>query len=279
MLNELSETEGVAEVIYAVKSNNVVGCETGAPCAFFLIPKGMEAERFAEVKRDDAGKKYFKCDYHDMPKELYRIYLFEHDGVTMMNRLFERTGVSPADININDSEISSLLPDGLEGLQESYNDLLKKLVTTINVKSFNEMIKVEGLAHGAGTWDNNAELLIDTQAITVTESIAFRDDVYDILADFGIEEDIAWEISEAVRKGKVELKAFPRWDYLSAMIAKEGVPLWFIVSCERIGYLFPKAHALEYVLMEWRLLYFKRYFPNEFNEEFYKIRGKCLQGD
>lgn len=183
-----------------------------------------------------------------------------------MYKLQELTGVNPKQIPLDDKETMKLfMKVNTLGIPEFGTKFERMLMEITEPKTFEELMKISGLSHGANAWFDNGDALIIEEGKKLSELIAFRDDIFLELQERGIPKEIAFEISEIVRRGKVSRE--PKWEEYVKIMKKYNVPEWYIKSCEQIRYLFPKAHAAVYVLNSYRIAWFKVHFP----EQFYKV--------
>jgi len=179
-------------------------------------------------------------------------------------------GVTPEQIN---SEVGTYgVPEF--GTQTSRNILLETKPTT-----FEELIRLSGLSHGTNVWAGNAQELIQNGTATLSEAICTRDDIMIYLMDKGLPADTAFKIMESVRKGKVAAEKEPKWPEYEKIMREHEVPDWYINSCKKIEYMFPKAHAAAYVTNAFRIAYYKVHDPLAYYAAYFTIRAKAFDSE
>ncbi len=161
---------------------------------------------------------------------------------------------------------------GSLGIPEFGTDFAMQMLLDTKPTSFSDLVRIAGLAHGTDVWLNNAQTLILNGTATISTAICTRDDIMTYLISKGLDPAKAFKIMEAVRKGKVAKKECPQWADWKADMAEHDVPDWYIWSCEKIAYMFPKAHAAAYVMMAWRIAYYKIYQPLAYYAAYLSIR-------
>lgn len=197
--------------------------------------------------------------------DLLKFDLIRHDDPTMLHRLANETGFDPKDVPFDDTNVMALFhgtdalgitPDQIGGIQlgclgipEFGNDYAMQMLIDTRPTSFSHLVKLAGLNHATGAWLGNANELIASGQATISTVIATRDDIMAYLIDMGMEVEEAFQIMEAVRKGNVAKREASKWSEWKADMKEQGVPDWYIRSCEKIEYLFPRAHAAAYVMM------------------------------
>ncbi|MEF9984798.1 MAG: PolC-type DNA polymerase III [Malacoplasma sp.] len=271
----------------AIKCQNVKRTTGQHPGGIIVIPSEYDVNDFtpynfpADDKNFDWFTTHFAFEYlHD---SLLKFDILGHDNPTVLKMLTEQTGINSDEIPNNDDEvmqlfystqslklkymdINDMLKVGTNGLPEFGTNFVKDMLLVIKPKKFSDLIRISGLSHGTQVWTNNAKHLIQKGNLDISEVISCRDDIMTYLVDKGIEPLIAFKIMEDVRKGKGLLN-----DYKTIMVNKK-IPNWYIESCEKIAYLFPKAHATAYVIMAWKIAWFKMYYPLNFYSSFFSIR-------
>ena len=174
----------------------------------------------------------------------------------------EALGITPEDIRG--------CPLGCLGIPEFGTDFAMQMLIEANPTSFSDLIRIAGLSHGTDVWLGNAQDLIKSGTATITTCICTRDDIMIYLINKGLESGMAFTIMESVRKGK-GLK--PEWE---EEMKNHGVPDWYIGSCKKIKYMFPKAHAAAYVMMGWRIAYCKIFYPLAYYAAYFSIRATAF---
>lgn len=225
-------------------------------------------------------------DYHSIDHNLLKLDILGHDDPTMIRMLEDMTGVDAKKIRLDDKGVLSLFV-GLEKLQvepkdiygydlgslgvpEFGTDFVMQMLKETKPKSFSDLVRISGLSHGTDVWTGNAQKLIKEGICEISTAICTRDDIMIYLIDMGLEPGLAFKIMESVRKGK---GLTPDWE---AAMKEKNVPEWYIWSCNQIKYMFPKAHAVAYVMMGFRIAYFKVYHPLEYYTAFFSIRAKAF---
>ena len=235
------------------------------PGGIFIIPEGCDIADITPL-RDSIDEEFqmpvTETDYHDLDDKLKKYDLLTLPGLDMLHALTESTGVSSDQIKTSDQGVlETLIQGGFASLSrkgaEGINDFEKTVIQSVKPRSFADLVKVSGLLHGAETWLGNGEELTK-DGIPLQDLIAFRDDVMQYLLKKGFGRRRAFEIMESVRKGRGVT------DEMALEMTAAGVPNWYIESCRKVEYLFPKAHAAEYMLMYWKIAYFKRYYTEEY---------------
>ncbi len=274
----------------------VAGCtgirrSTGQhPGGIVVLPVGEDINSFTPVQHPandmttDIVTTHF--DYHSIDHNLLKLDILGHDDPTMIRMLQDLTGIDPVSIPLDDKGVMSLFastealgitPDqiggcklGCLGIPEFGTDFVIQMVIDAKPKCFTDLVRISGLSHGTDVWLGNAQTLIEEGKATISTAICCRDDIMIYLIRMGVDPALSFTIMESVRKGK-GLK--PEWE--EAMKA-EGVPDWYIWSCKKIKYMFPKAHAAAYVMMAWRIAYFKINYPLAYYAAYFSIRASAF---
>lgn len=258
------------------------------PGGIIVLPHGEEIYSFTPVQRPANDMTTMTVtthfDYHSIDHNLLKLDILGHDDPTMIRMLQDLIGFDPVkDIPLDSPEVMSLFQDtsalgilpediggcklGALGVPEFGTDFAMQMLIDTKPKYFSDLVRIAGLAHGTDVWLGNAQALIQEGKATIQTAICTRDDIMIYLISMGIEEGLSFSIMESVRKGK-GLK--PDWE--TEMIA-HGVPDWYIWSCKKIKYMFPKAHAAAYVMMAWRIAYCKVFYPLAYYASFFSIRA------
>ena len=263
------------------------------PGGIVVLPMGEEINTFTPVQHPandmtvDITTTHF--DYHSIDHNLLKLDILGHDDPTMIRMLQDLTGVDPTQIPLDDKAVMSLFqntsalgispedidgtPLGALGIPEFGTDFAMGMLIDTQPKEFSDLIRIAGLSHGTDVWLGNAQTLIEEGTATISSCICTRDDIMTYLISMGLESERAFKIMENVRKGviaKGKCKDWPEWK--ADMIA-HGVPDWYIWSCEKIKYMFPKAHAAAYVMMAWRIAYCKVFYPLAYYAAYFSIRA------
>ncbi|MCI9568326.1 MAG: PolC-type DNA polymerase III [Lachnospiraceae bacterium] len=258
------------------------------PGGIVVLPLGEMIYSFTPVQHpaNDMTTKTITThfDYHSIDHNLLKLDILGHDDPTMIRMLQDLIGLDPVkDIPLDSKEVMSLFQNtsalgitpediggcklGALGVPEFGTDFAMQMLIDTKPKYFSDLVRIAGLAHGTDVWLGNAQTLIQEGKATIQTAICTRDDIMVYLINQGLEEGLAFTIMESVRKGK-GLK--PEWE--EAMVEK-GVPDWYIWSCKKIKYMFPKAHAAAYVMMAWRIAYCKVFYPLAYYAAFFSIRA------
>ena len=258
------------------------------PGGLIVIPQDMEVEDFCPVQHpaDDPGSGIITThlEYHCMEDNLLKLDELGHDDPTMLKMLGDMTGVDVQSIPLDDPETMRIFrspePLGLTtddpiigqtgtiGIPEFGTGFTRQMLVDTQPEGFDTLVRLSGFSHGTDVWLGNAKDLILSGTATVNETIGCRDDIMIYLISRGIPEQRAFKIMEAVRKGR----GLP--DGAEAEMRDAGVPQWYIDSCKKIKYLFPKAHAVAYVMMAFRIAWFKVHKPLEFYSAYFYRRSQ-----
>ncbi|MDD3413574.1 MAG: PolC-type DNA polymerase III [Lachnospiraceae bacterium] len=257
------------------------------PGGIIVLPHGEEINSFTPVQHPandmttDIITTHF--DYHSIDHNLLKLDILGHDDPTMIRMLQDLTGIDPQKIPLDDQGVMSLFrstealgikpediggcPLGALGIPEFGTDFVIQMLVDTKPNTFSDLIRISGLSHGTDVWLGNAQTLIEEGKATISTAICTRDDIMTYLINQGVESSLSFTIMESVRKGK-GLK--PEWE---EAMKKEGVPDWYIWSCKKIKYMFPKAHAAAYVMMAWRIAYCKVNYPLAYYCAYFSIRA------
>ncbi len=280
ILNKAEETR-LAEYVANVKRT------TGQhPGGLMIVPKDKEVLDFtpyqfpANDKKTGVFTTHFA--YESIHDDLVKLDALGHDDPTMIRLLYEYTGIDPMSIPMDDKQTVSVFSSlkalkissdelgtdvGSLGIPEFGTEFVQGMLKDTRPKTFAELVRISGLSHGTDVWLGNAKDLIDKKIATLNDVIACRDDIMLYLIQKGVPPANAFKIMENVRKGK-GLK-----DDEVNLMKEYNVPDWFIESCKKIKYLFPKAHAVAYVSMAFRIAYFKVHYPLAFYAAFFSTKG------
>jgi len=258
------------------------------PGGLIVIPQGMEITDFCPAQHpadsSDKGIITTHFDYHCMEDNLIKLDVLGHDDPTMIKMLEDMTGVNARDIKLDDPNTMAIFlspaPLGLPmddeiigatgsiGIPEFGTGFVRQMLFDTKPRDFDTLIRLSGFSHGTDVWLGNAKELVLSGKASVAETISCRDDIMLFLVSKGMDDRYAFKITESVRKGK----GLPE-DAEDDML-EYGVPGWYIDSCKKITYLFPKAHAVAYVMMAFRIAWFKVHRPLEFYSAYFYRRSQ-----
>lgn len=263
------------------------------PGGIVVLPMGEEIDTFTPTQHpandmeSDIITTHF--DYHSIDHNLLKLDILGHDDPTMIRMLQDLTGVDPTQIPLDDAAVMSLFQStkalGIEpediggcqlgalGIPEFGTDFAMGMLIDTQPKEFSDLIRIAGLSHGTDVWLGNAQELIRSGQATISTAICTRDDIMTYLIGMGLESEEAFKIMEAVRKGMVAKGKCDKWGEWKQDMIDHGVPDWYIWSCEKIQYMFPKAHAAAYVMMAWRIAYCKVFYPLAYYAAYFSIRA------
>ena len=284
----------------AEENRLAVGC-TGAkrttgqhPGGMVVIPQDREIYDFCPVQHpaDDPDSDIITThfEYHSMESNLLKLDMLGHQDPTMIRMLEDLTGVNVrTDITLDDPDTMSLFttseklgftddpilgPTGAVAIPEFNTRFTRQMLMDTQPQDFNTLVRLSGFSHGTDVWLGNARDLIVGGTASVLETVGCRDDIMIYLMQMGLEPKMSFKIMEAVRKGKVKKAGFEE-GWVDQMRSHK-VPDWYIDSLAKIGYLFPKAHAVAYVMMAFRIAWFKVHRPLAFYAAFFSIRAKAF---
>lgn len=260
------------------------------PGGIIVLPHGEEIDSFTPVQHpaNDMKSKIVTThfDYHSIDHNLLKLDILGHDDPTMIRMLEDLTGVDAKTIPLDEEKVLSLFQDlsalhlkpedldgcdlGCLGVPEFGTDFVMQMLRDTKPQNFSDLVKISGLSHGTDVWLNNAQTLITEGKCTLSTAICTRDDIMTYLIHMGVENGLAFQIMESVRKGK-GLKP-----EMEEAMQQNGVPDWYIWSCKQIKYMFPKAHAAAYVMMAFRIAYFKVYYPLAYYAAYFSIRASAF---
>ncbi len=266
------------------------------PGGIIVLPVGQDINSFTPIQHPandtttDIITTHF--DYHSIDHNLLKLDILGHDDPTMIRMLQDLTGMDPVTIPLDDPKVMSLFEStealgikpadiggcelGCLGIPEFGTDFAMGMVQEAKPTCFSDLIRIAGLSHGTDVWLNNAQDLIRDGIATISTAICTRDDIMTYLINMGVESEESFKIMEMVRKGKVASGKCDKWPAWKEDMRACNVPEWYIESCEKIKYMFPRAHAAAYVMMAWRIAYCKVYYPLAFYATFFSIRAKAF---
>ena len=260
------------------------------PGGIVVLPIGEEIYSFTPVQRpaNDMTTQTITThfDYHSIDHNLLKLDILGHDDPTMIRMLEDLTGVDAKTIRFDDEKVLSLFAnldalhitaedlDGCDlgslGVPEFGTEFVMQMLRDTQPKTFSDLVRISGLSHGTDVWLNNAQYFIAQGNCELSTAICTRDDIMTYLIHMGVENGLAFKIMESVRKGK------GLQDHMVEAMKEAGVPEWYMESCRRIKYMFPKAHAAAYVMMAFRIAYFKVYYPLAYYAAFFSIRASSF---
>ena len=263
------------------------------PGGIIVLPLGENIYSFTPVQHPandmttDIITTHF--DYHSIDHNLLKLDILGHDDPTMIRMLQDLTGVDPQTIPLDSQEVMSLFQNtsalGIEpediggcklgalGIPEFGTDFAMQMLIDTKPQAFSDLVRIAGLSHGTDVWLGNAQTLIQEGKATISTAICTRDDIMTYLIGKGLDSEEAFTIMERVRKGAVANGKCKEWPEYKQDMLDHGVPDWYVWSCEKIKYMFPKAHAAAYVMMAWRIAWCKVFYPLAYYAAFFSIRA------
>ena len=279
------EMERIAEGCTGVKRT------TGQhPGGIIVVPHEHDIYEFTAIQHpaNDVNTDIITThfEYHSIDQNLLKLDILGHDDPTMIRRLEDLTGKKATEIPLDDPDVMKLFhgvevlgirPEDIGGVElgslgvpEFGTDFVIGMLKDTRPKCFSDLVRISGLSHGTDVWLGNAQTLIEEGKAEISTAICCRDDIMTYLINMGLDKELSFTIMEAVRKGK-GLKE--EWE--TEMVA-HGVPDWYIWSCKKIKYMFPKAHAAAYVMMGWRVAWFKVHIPIAYYAAYFSIRASAF---
>ena len=266
------------------------------PGGLVVVPDDLEIEDFCPVQHpadaEDSDTIPTHFEYHCMEDNLLKLDMLGHDDPTMIRMLEDLTGVNARTIPLDDPDTMSIFtsskvlgfenddllgPTGAVAIPEFNTRFTRQMLIDTQPKDFNTLVRLSGFSHGTDVWLGNARELIVSGTASVLETVGCRDDIMLYLISMGLDPKMSFKIMEAVRKGKVKKGGFQD-GWVEAM-QEHDVPEWYIESLAKIGYLFPKAHAVAYVMMAFRIAWFKVHEPLAFYATFFTVRAKAFDAE
>lgn len=283
--NELNVSE-------AEKTRLVQGCvgtrkTTGQhPGGIVIVPDDLEIYDFCPVQHPaekvDAESITTHFDFHALDDKLVKLDILGHDDPTSLRMLQDITGLDPKNIPLQDEETMSIFRtdkvlgislSGLDcdvgsiGIPEFGTGFVRGMLMDTRPTTMEELVRIAGLSHGTDVWLNNAQDLVRNGTASLMEVICTRDDIMNYLIAHGGEPSLSFKTMESVRKGR------GLTEEMEAAMRKNNIPQWYIDSCKKIKYMFPRAHAAAYVMMSFRVAYFKVHYPLEFYAVYFTVRA------
>lgn len=259
------------------------------PGGVLVLPAGKDIFEFTPLQHpaDDrkSGTVTTHFDYDSISSRLVKMDILGHDDPTALRMLQDYTGIDPRSISFQDPDTMSIFsstealgykpddigcPVGTIGIPEFGTKFVRQMLAETRPKDFSGLVRISGLSHGTDVWLNNAQDLIKNGIARLADVICARDDILNYLTQKNVRKDVAFRIMENVRKGKGLSPDDQK------IMEEAGVPGWYIESCRKIKYLFPKAHAVAYVMMAFRIAYFKVHMPEAFYAQYFTLRTEDL---
>lgn len=260
------------------------------PAGIFVLPENNDFLSYTPLEtysvNDCLVDKITHLDFNDLHDVITKLNILGYNPLEQLRLLENYTGVSRKEIDINSTEIFSLFKDshilGIDseepatlGLPDFGNRIIRDILKKINPQSFGDLIKIIGLSHGTNIWLHNAETLIEKGNVTIKDVAATREDVFEDLLSLGVEKDLAFKITEEVRKGILGYTISDDDEFKNIGLPENHkAPQWYIDFLVKIKYLFPKAHAIEYVRLALMLGWYKIHYPTEFYAAYFEVYMK-----
>ncbi|MDD4389800.1 MAG: PolC-type DNA polymerase III [Eubacteriales bacterium] len=274
------------EIDRLVKNCTGVKRTTGQhPGGIIIVPDDHEIYEFCPVQRPANAENSeiitTHFDYHKIDKNLLKLDILGHDIPSMLHHLQDMTGVDPLSIPLKDEKVNSIFngteeldikdPDykfthGSFAVPEFGTAFVRRMLDDTKPSRFADLVRISGFSHGTDVWLNNAQELIRNGTANMSEVISTRDDIMNYLILKGIPNKTSFKIMEDVRKNR------PLSDEQLEIMKEHNVPEWYVISCKRIQYMFPRAHAVAYVMMSYRMAWFKVYYPTAFYASYFTMK-------
>lgn len=256
------------------------------PGGIVIVPEDYEIFDFCPVQhpadKNDSGSVTTHFDFHALDDKLVKLDILGHDDPTVLRMLKDLTGLDPRTIPLDDPETMSIYSTdkalnislapldcdvGSLAIPEFGTTFVRGMLKETRPTTMEELVRISGLSHGTDVWNNNAQVLVNNGTATLMEVICTRDDIMNYLISMGGDPSLSFKTMESVRKGR-GLKP-----EMEEMMHDIEVPEWFVDSCKKIKYMFPRAHAAAYVMMSFRIAYYKVHYPLEFYAVYFTVRA------
>ncbi len=262
------------------------------PGGIIIVPRGHTIYEFCPVQHPandmttDIVTTHY--DYHSIDQNLLKLDILGHDVPSMIRQIQDITGKDPMEVPLDDQKTMGIfngidgldikIPDykfvhGTYGIPEFGTKFTRQMLDDIGPKRFADLVRISGFSHGTDVWINNAQEFIREKKATIKEAISTRDDIMNYLIQKGVPKKTSFKIMECVRKGK------GLTEDQEQVMKENDVPEWYIESCKRIKYMFPRAHAVAYVMMSFRIAYYKVYYPTAFYAVFFTTKIADFNAD
>ncbi len=259
------------------------------PGGLVVVPRGRQITEFTPIQHPadnkDGGIITTHFDYHAIDEQLVKLDILGHDDPTVIRMLEDLTSIKATGISLSDPQTLSIFSGvealgvgpgdidsevGTFGIPEFGTRFVRQMLNATRPTSFADLVRISGLSHGTDVWLNNAQELIHNETATLREVICTRDDIMTYLIYQQMDKKLAFKIMESVRKGR----GVDEGD--ASVMMERGIPDWYVESCRRIRYMFPKAHAVAYVTMAFRIAWFKVNYPLAFYAAYFSVRADEL---
>lgn len=281
------KTVSPAEINRLVKGCTGIKRTSGQhPGGVMVVPAYKEIYDFSPIQypADDSGSGVITThfDYNSISGRILKLDILGHDVPSIIRMLEDLTGVKPEDIRLDDedtrnlflgTEVLGVKPEdinsetGTLGIPEFGTKFVRQMLEDTRPTTFSELVRISGLSHGTDVWVNNAQDLVREGTASLSEVICTRDDIMNYLIHCKMDKKLSFKIMEKVRKGKGITEEE------ESIMRENHVPEWYIESCKRIKYMFPKAHAVAYVMMSFRIAYFKVHYPEAFYATYFTTKA------